>query len=690
MAPRLIASAAGLGLLGLAAANNQESSSGITSIQKVLDMMGEMKAKGIKEKEEEAVKFSAFNQWCGDQTRIKNNEISAGNQKIEELNASIEKSAAEIRKLTDRIEELEEDNGRWTKDKKAATAVREKEAIDFKATVLDYTESIDALNGAIAVLKKRTAAVAQADFVQTQTALLQVSRQRLVPDDAKAALAAYLQQPSATYDESAMPNEMMNYQAPEAAGYEFQSGGVVSMLENLLDEFSSKKTELEKSELEAQHGFEQIAQQLTDNVETATQEIGRKTKRRAETEQAKADAEADLAQTTTDRDEDQKYLDEMTVLCQQKSADFEARQELRAGEIEAISKAIEIIGSESVAGAGEKNLPSFAQVQSSLVQLRSGTESPVQARAVDFLSERAKATNSRLLSEVAAQAAGNPFGKVKKLIKDLISKLMEEATAETEHKGWCDAELSKNKIQRNERSADVAQLTAESEDLTAEIAQLTQDVADLTAAIKELDEAVATATEDRTAAKAKAEQVIEEAQGAQTAVKEAMAVLKEFYAKAATATALVQQPAADAPETFDKPYTGMLPEGGNIVDFLEVILSDFARLESETAATEATEAKEYDNFMFESKKDKALKENEIKHKNDKKSDKEGALHSASEELKANADLLEKANAYYEKLKPDCVDSGINYEDRVKAREAEMQSLEEALNILQGQDLPTLR
>merc|ERR1719240_1977295 len=125
---------------------------------------------------------------------------------------------------------------------------------------------------------------------------------------------------------------------------------------------------------------------------------------------------------------------------------------------------------------------------------------------------------------------------------------------------------------------------------------------------------MAEATETRMEAKAKNEQTIKEAKEAQVAVEEATAVLKDFYAKSAEATALVQQPAADAPETFDKPYTGMGTSGGNVVDFLEVILTDFERLESETTSQEAAEADEYDKFMFESKKDKALKENEIKQK----------------------------------------------------------------------------
>lgn len=70
-------------------------------------------------------------------------------------------------------------------------------------------------------------------------------------------------------------------------------------------------------------------------------------------------------------------------------------------------------------------------------------------------------------------------------------------------------------------------------------------------------------------------------------------------------------------------------------------------------------------------------------------DKESALHTTQEELKATQDQLDKANAYYEKLKPSCVDSGINYEDRVKQREEEIVSLQEALKILAGQDLPTM-
>merc|ERR1740130_989003 len=513
------------------------SGSNVTPIQKVLTLMEDMKAKGIAAKQDEETKFSAFSSWCQNTKKNKNGEIGAGNEKMEMLRAEIEKARVLINKLTDRIQELEEDVGRWNKDKKSATTVRDAERADFTATVTDYTESIDAVAGAINTLKKQTADKAQA-------ALIQVSSLKLVPAASKKVLASFLQQ-----------DPELAYAAPEANAYENQSGGIIEMLEKLNDDFSSKKTDLEKEELGAQQAFEQIGQQLADNIENAQFEINKKTKHRAETQQNKADMEGDLAQTTADRDEDQKYLDDTTALCTQKTSDFESRSELRAGEIEAISKAIEIIGSQAVAGSGDKHLPALLQIQTkrtALALLRSNLMSPAQEKVVSFLNEQARKSGSRLLSELALSAQANPFVKVKKMIKDLIVKLMEEGTSETEHKGWCDTELTTNKQTRDKKTADINELNSNIEDLTATIAQLTQDCADLTAAVKELDAAMAKQTEERTESKATNAQTVKDAKAAQVAVEQAMAVLKDFYAKAAGATAFAQQPASDAPETFDK------------------------------------------------------------------------------------------------------------------------------------------
>merc|ERR1712003_490559 len=91
---------------------------------------------------------------------------------------------------------------------------------------------------------------------------------------------------------------------------------------------------------------------------------------------------------------------------------------------------------------------------------------------------------------------------------------------------------------------------------------LTEDLSDLANAISELDAAMAKATKLRQEEKAKNTETIADSQEAQTAVAQALTVLKEFYAKAAEATAFVQQKAE--PEIFDKAYTGMGGESGAV------------------------------------------------------------------------------------------------------------------------------
>merc|ERR1719440_1640560 len=169
--------------------------------------------------------------------------------------------------------------------------------------------------------------------------------------------------------------------------------------------------------------------------------------------------------------------------------------------------------------------------------------------------------------------------------KDMVVKLMEEAAEEAEHKGWCDQELATNEQTRKEKTEAVEVLHSEIDELQATIAQLTEQIAELNAAIADSDKAVAEATEIRETEKAKNAVTVKDAQAAQEAVANALNVLNEFYAKAGGATALVQTKVAQ-PEVFDTAYTGMQSEGGGVVGMIEVIQSDFARLESETSAAE--------------------------------------------------------------------------------------------------------
>jgi prefoldin subunit 5 len=641
----------------------------VTPVQKVIQLMEGMLETGKKEKHDEQVQFAAYKQFCDDTSVEKKRAISEADEKIEVLKADIQKATAKAAKLTKEIAELDEDIAIWTGDIKAATKVREIEKNDYDTMHKDYTESIDALERAIAVLKKRTGDSKQASLLQVSS----LKRLSLIPEEAKKAIEAFVQE----------DDEGLAVSAPEANAYEFQSNGVIEMLEKLLDKFISERTTLEKEEMNSKHAYDMLMQDLNAQIAQGTKDRDEKAESKAATLQAKASAEGDLKDTTTTRDEDQKYLDELVATCEQKASDFESRQQLRSEEIEAIEKAVEIISSGAVSGNADKHLPSMLETQAaSFSQLRADMNMQAKARVVSYLSKRAKALNSRVLSMLAVRASDDPFTKVKKMLKDLIVRLMEEANEEAEHKGWCDTELSTNEQTRKEKTDAVETLHATIDELESSIAKLTEDITDLTKAVAELDAAMKKATTLRQEEKAKNTETISDSEAAQTAVAQALTVLKEFYAKAGEATAFVQA----EPEIFDKPYKGMGAESGGVVGMLEVIESDFARLESETKAAEATAQKEYDGFMTESKVDKAAKASDIEHKTAKKQDQEQALTTNKEDLEGTQKELDAALAYFDKLKPSCVDSGVSYEDRVARRKEEIESLQEALKILNGEDI----
>jgi uncharacterized protein YoxC len=662
----------------------------VTPVQKVLGMMDALKAKAIKEKQDEVDTMDKFKKFCHETELEKKAAIKKGGTTAQQLHADIEKYDSDVAVLSDEIGELDGSIGVAEDDKSKAQAVRDKDHADFASAHAGYMESIGDLGEAIQRVKSMMSSVSGASLIQT------LSSKPHMPSSAKRVLTAFLQSNDNGIDEGKEifdpshndKEEALAVSAPESATFESSSGGIVGMMEELKGKLSDEKDALEEDEAKEQHTFDMIAQELTDTIEEQSANRNKKSVDMKEKATASAQAKADLADTQATMASDTKYVEDMLAMCAQKESDFDARQTMRAEEIEAIEKAAEIIGSESVSGSADKHLPAALAQTSALVQLRSGSsQKNTQILASQFLSLQAKRLNSNLLASIAAKVTADPFGKIKKMISDMVAKLMEEATDEAEHKGFCDTEMGTNKQTRDTKTTAAAELSAQIEQMTAEINSLASDCAELSQEVLEIDEAMAKATEQRAEEKEKNTATIADAQAATAAVSQAMTVLKEFYAKASAATALTQMqsegPADDAPETFDKPFTGVGGEGG-IVGMLEVILSDFERLESDTTQAEATGESEFTQFSADSSKDKAVNNMDIKNKTDKKTKLEEDVSEAKGDLKSVKEELDAAMAYFEKLKPSCMDAGESYEDRVARRKAEIESLKEALKILAGE------
>merc|ERR1719264_2339343 len=116
------------------------------------------------------------------------------------------------------------------------------------------------------------------------------------------------------------------------------------------------------------------------------------------------------------------------------------------------------------------------------------------------------------------------------------------------------------------------------------------------------------------------------------------------------------------------PYKGM--EGGGVFGMLEVVLSDFTRLEAETAHAEGKAASAYEKFMNESHENVEVMTTEVEHKTNSRELVDEKNQVAKKELALTQEEVDKTQTYHKKLKEECVDTGLSYEERKKAREQE--------------------
>jgi len=656
----------------------------VTPVQKVLTLLQGMLEHGKKEKADEKVSFAKSSQWCADTEFAKTNAVKDGKETIADLSSKIDKATSDVASLARKIAKSGADQATLESDISAGNDLRATQKADYDKTNKDYGESIEAIGRAIKTMAAQVSPTAQAG------SLLQVAAANLVPAAAKKAIDSFLQQGLSGDDDALLQG--LETGAPEANAYESQSSGVVGMLNQLQKKFMTEQSTLQRNEQNMKGAHAVLTQDLNAQVEQTKNDISKKTVNKAKRAAFKSDKTEDKNQAAKMLSDDSKFLSKLKADCSMEVRNFASRQQLRADEIEAIEKAMEIISS-NVAGRATKHLPSLLQNKAtSLVGLRqasSNAEVQMQQRVAQFLRDQAEMTNSRVLSAVAQKmgllrVGADPMKKVKKMIQDMVVKLNEQANDEADAKGVCDVEMASNKQTRTEKAEAVSTLTAEIDGLTSNIAKLTKDTKTLTEQVATLDKAAAEKTKIRTDEDAKNKATIADAKAAQGAVAQALVVLREFYQKAGDATALVQQPVSqggDAAEAFQ----GQASASTGVVGMLEVIESDFARLEAETKTTEATEQKKYDEFTTATRVDKAAKETENDHKAKKKVKKEHDLAIAQKDLEQNQKSLNVALTYFDKLKKSCVDSGVSHEDRAARRKTEIGNLQEALKMLEADE-----
>merc|ERR1719409_798072 len=316
-------------------------------------------------------------------------------------------------------------------------------------------------------------------------------------------------------------------------------------------------------------------------------------------------------------------------------------------------------------------------------------------------STKQTAALKKLADKIASLKVGQTpgsgtFDQIKNMIQKMIFHLAAEQKDEDDHKNWCDKELETTAMMKKDKET-------KRDTLQASIDVLTQEIADLQVKITENQEAVALMnteieeeTAERQAEKAENTATIKDAQDAQNAVSEAIAVLSEFYkgtgmvekeawelnqmnAHVRRIKAAPGETAEPEPELFEPGYKGS-EEGAGVIGMLEEIAQNFALMETGAKADETEQSDEYEKWMTDTKISISEKEQDTQMKTARMERQKEKLVSKTDDFKHNKKELEATLQYEADLQHACVDGDSTYEDRKAARTKEIEALKEAQDI----------
>merc|ERR1712151_1259930 len=224
---------------------------------------------------------------------------------------------------------------------------------------------------------------------------------------------------------------------------------------------------------------------------------------------------------------------------------------------------------------------------------------------------------------------------------------------------------------------------AQIEDLEATIAALTKAIATLKSEIGEMQVQLKRAGEDREKQNKEFQLTVADQRETQKLLKAALAVLQDFYGKAAGPSFVQrQEPVGPPPPPGFEEYKNNAANGG-VMSMIQQIISDAKAMEAEAIRSEEDAQKAYEDFVKETNNSIEAKSREIVNKSELKAKAEGELVETKEAKEAVMLELEQLSNYNAELHQSCDFVMKNFDVRQTARDEEVEALKQAKAILSG-------
>jgi len=707
----------------------------VTPVEKVIRLLEKLQTETQEEGVEEATAYDKFACFCKAQADAKLLNIATCESKIEKFAAKIKKLQGEIAEMSGDVADGNTRIGEIQKEMDEQQKIR---SDAHHAYTIKHADVAGACTSVEEAIEQMEASPRYAAFVQLSSAttakLSNVLRKAIMDSE----LEATKKQMDFITSFLETAQDPAGAAMGAAAGFKFHSGEIFDNLREVLRKFKVKKAEVETAEQEKKHTFDMAQSARANSLKAEQDAVAQLEKTIAEKEEESSKISTEKDETDADQKTDQTFLEALTEECEKQAKSWDQRSKARSKELMALAEALTIL-KDKVAGSygankklnlikAEQSVPEVSNTnddkavdtekaakiaekrkellaekakvaaqQKELEELEG--EKPTSflqisypdaasKKVVKFLTKQSKKLDSPVLATLVMRMKADHFAKIRGMIKDLVAKLEASAEEEESQKAWCDDEMEKATSKRDDAIGNVEADLAAITETKAVIDEAAEDISVLEEEIASLYKNMNEANDLRKAESAENAKTLKDAKVGLAAIKAAIAVLKDFYDKQALVQT-AQKPVADAdgktigdmaPKVAEGEYAGQQDAAAGILGMMAVIQSDFEGTIEATEAGEKEAVEEHKTFVEDSEASITEKKDLSKTRRGDEKQAQSDLVEFKDDLRDHAGLKKDALDELAKLKPPCVSTGSSYDEKVKRREQEIESLKDAYKI----------
>jgi hypothetical protein len=658
-------------------AHGEQASTSVTSnaspVSKVVTLIKDMMKELEKEQEEDEEMYDKLACWCATYDREKTKAVKDGQQAIIDLTNAIESLTGKSAQLNVEIKNLKKEIAMNVNALDQATAIRIKEKAAFHAEDKELTVAIAGIESSIDVLKKSMAP----GFLQ-------------VPSEDHANLRYHLQhalkldQDFLTHHQKKLVLSLMQEEDPtlvqtkaHAKAKAKTGNDVFGVLKAMQESFHIQLDRAVKREEEDQAAFDALKKAKEEEIDANNEQIERKTQELASSDQKLAESVEGKADTTRSLAADEEFLSNLKHKCSASDTEWEERQKTRNMEMEACSKALAVLNSDSAQQMFTKTFnPSFMQ-KSQLSSRR--------AEASKLLSGVAEKMHSPRLAAVAMKVKLDAFEKVKAAVDEMVTQLTKEQQDEIAHRDFCVKEFNTNQQETERKERNKADVFSSIDDLTQTIKTLNDQLATLKSDMSEMSTNMKRAGEDREMENVEFQKAVSEQRASIRLMNAALDILKGFYQDNEASLLQVKKQAPGAMPD-DAPGFGAYKKNensGGVMKMLGAIIADAKQMEADTIRAEEDSQKAYETMVKDTNENLGIKSEESVNLNQELAEAKRDLNQANTDKENTLLLLEQLSNRNAELHKSCDFIMDNFDIRQEARKEEINALRQAKSILSG-------